>query len=397
MKKIKVGLLVGEFFSNSLPFANGKGGYGMLARNIIAEYVPNEEIEVDAIIGINNTDELIEHWVDDTKKVLFLPTEGTSLVKRAIRKFTGFKSRKIREIVDRYDIFLSIEFQSIARHVMEYASKKQKLILWIQDPRPESDWKELDTMSIKQGGVRPDKASAELLNDLYRHKRLIAVTQGKCLVPKARDLYRFPVDFSAAYLPNPVQIPEMTEEEIKQKKNNIVALARIDSVKRPWMIGEVARKLPQYEFFFLGQCHEKRIDDIMKPYYELKNCHFLGHVENEAKAKILSESKLLINTSIHEAVPVSFLEALSYGMRIVSSRNPDNITSDFGYYTGQVNGDGWDKIDLFVAGIQKLMEDENWLSESLKARAYIQSNHTIEGCRQKLREIILNATVEQGC
>lgn len=392
MKKIKVGLLVGEFFSNSLPFANGKGGYGMLARNIITEYVPNEEIEIDTIVGINNVPDLLVHLVDGKKKVLFLPKDDSSLIKRGIRKLTSFKNREIRKIVNQYDIFISIEFQSIARYVMEHASKGQKLILWIQDPRPESDWEELDTMSIKQIGMRPDKASQKLLNNLYRNKRLIPVTQGKYLVRKAIDLYRFPSGFTAFYLPNPVPFPEMREEEIKQKKNQIVALSRIDSVKRPWIIGEVAKKLPQYEFFFLGQCHEKSIDDIMKPYYELKNCHFLGHVEKEKKNEILKESKILINTSIHEAVPISFLEALSYGMHIVSNQNPDNITSNFGFYTGQINGDGYDGVDLFVEGVEKLMKDENWVITSLNARKYICTNHAITDCCEKLRKIIRDET-----
>lgn len=43
MKKVKVGLLVEEFYDKDL---GGFGGYGILAREYIAKYIPNSEIEV---------------------------------------------------------------------------------------------------------------------------------------------------------------------------------------------------------------------------------------------------------------------------------------------------------------------------------------------------------------
>lgn len=62
----------------------------------------------------------------------------------------------------------------------------------------------------------------------------------------------------------------------------------------------------------------------------------MGHVDGEEKKKYLMESKILVNTSIHEAIPISFLEALSYGTLIVSNRNPENLASQFGNWVGDV-------------------------------------------------------------
>ena len=306
---------------------------------------------------------------------------------------TFFKNKKMQNIINQYDVFLSVEFSNIANLSLSLTSRYQPLIFWIQDPRPQSDWDELDSMSIiKQNGCRPNSYMPKILNRLYKQKRLIAITQGKCLVDKAIDLYKLPEKLDAQFVPNPVVIPQISDEDIKVKKNNIVFLGRLDSVKRPWIIAEVAKQLPEYNFCFLGQYHEEETKKIMQPYYDLKNCFFLGHIEGSEKDKLLRESKILINSSIHEAVPISFLEALSYGMLLVSNRNPDNLTSEFGFYTGQVNGDGYDSIELFQKGIQLIMENETMrIDKAQQAIQYIKKHHNIARFKEDLRQTIYKA------
>jgi hypothetical protein len=76
----------------------------------------------------------------------------------------------------------------------------------------------------------------------------------------------------------------------------------------------------------------------------------------------------LINTSIHEALPVSFLEALSYGVCLVSNRNPDSLTEKFGIWTGDVLGNGFDKVDLYVDAVNSIYDDLYSNKEQLEAR-----------------------------
>ena len=70
--------------------------------------------------------------------------------------------------------------------------------------------------------------------------------------------------------------------------------------------------MPQYEFYVLGQTfrEESKNNEIMKRYQNINNLH-LRVMLKAVKRKILKDAKLLINTSIHEALPISFLEALS--------------------------------------------------------------------------------------
>lgn len=48
MGKIKVGLLIDEYFGGA---GTAFGGYGFLARRHIAKYIPNHEIEIDVLLG----------------------------------------------------------------------------------------------------------------------------------------------------------------------------------------------------------------------------------------------------------------------------------------------------------------------------------------------------------
>lgn len=400
-KQIKVGLLVGEFFSNSLPFCKGKGGYGMLARNYIAEFIPCEEIAIDCICGYNQADELLVTRIDGDKNVLFLPDSVSSLpaknrVRRLNYKINPFARKKIRNIVDEYDLFLSLEFSHIAYDVMSLASKGQKLILWIQDPRTHSDWEELDTLSvIRQTGYRPNPAFALLLSKLAGQQRLHLVSQGRCLIEKAREIYHLPKEMPVEFMPNPIHFPkEDVQNILKDKRPQILFLGRLDSVKRPWIVCEVAKQMPQYDFYFAGNNHEPRMKEIMEPYQQVPNCHFLGHIEGDKKAELLRNSMLLINTSIHEAVPISFLEALSYGTLLVSNRNPDNLTAMFGHYTGQINGEGYDGVAKFVEGIEKIMTDRAAYEKlAEEAICYIREVHGVEAFVSHLRRILLSLTV----
>lgn len=389
MEKIKVGLLVEEFFTNDIPIYACKGGYGMLARNYICKYIPSDKIQIDVIIGGNDQPYMRIEKVDNTN-LLYLPGSRPNLYHKVVDKVFRRGREAIVRIVDHYDVFISIEFTSITKLVMQHASRNQKLILWIQDPRPQADWNELGTVSlVKQNGYRPNKTMSLLVNKLYRENRIIPITQGKCLVQKAIDLYNLPKNFVAKFVPNPIDIPQLDDNEIIHKQNKIVSLGRLDSVKRTWIIAEVAKKLPQYEFYFCGQIHEKKMQEIMKPYHNLENCHFIGHIEGNEKKKLLRDSKILINSSIHEAIPISFLEAMSYGMLLVSNRNPDNLTSRFGVSVKQINGNGYDSVDSFVEAIENIMSHpEDYAKKALEARNYIQSCHSINKFIGDLRSLI---------
>lgn len=382
MKKVKVGLLVEEFYDKDL---GGFGGYGILAREYIAKYIPNSEVEIEVIIGSNSKKE-IKTITRDGIKIHYLPKNWSSkmdidfIYLNLVQKF--FKEQK-------FDVYLSIEMSKIAYEVMR-REKDKKLILWVQDSRPDYDWEEIKSVPMSneydsyinyyskwEGRIQ------NLLKKLNEEKRLILISQGEYLKKKAIDLYKLPKDTKIEYFPNPVAIND--NFNIADKKDNVLFLGRLTPVKRPWIYFELAKKFPENIFYVCGQGTE--IDEIIEKYKDVKNLKFMGHVSGEEKDRLLRECKVLVNTSIHEAIPVSFLEAISYGQKLLSCQNPDDITKNNGYFTGTILGEGLDKLGEFEKGLKICFETYN-KDEIVESIEKIKNNHNLNKFINNMRELL---------
>lgn len=383
MNKIKVGLLVEEFYDEEL---GGFGGYGILAREYIAKYIPNKDIEIEVIIG-SNKEKKVKTIEKYGTKIHYLPKNYSSKLDidfiyfNRVKKF--FKEQN-------FDIYLSIEMSKIAYEVMRI-EKNKKLIMWIQDPRPLSDWEEIRTVSnsLEYNSYlnyysKWEKKIQNLLKKLREENRLILISQGEFLKEKAKNLYKLPEKIKIKYFPNPIEIND--NFDISAKKNSILFLGRLTAVKRPWIYFELAKILPNYKFYVCGSGED--LKEIIQKYKDIKNLEFMGHVSGKEKERLLKECKVLVNTSIHEAIPVSFLEAISYGEKIVSCQNPDDITKNNGYYTGVILGDGYESVDKFRYGVEKCISEynEEEIKNSIKK---ISNNHSISKFITNMRELIL--------
>lgn len=370
---IKVGLIIDEFFGGA---GTAFGGYGFLARNLIAKFLPNEEIELDILLGKGKKNFFAECIKVDNVNLYRLPR----------RKFFAdhwLKSKK-------YDVYLSIELTS--NYVLEHEKDlNKKLILWIQDPRPKYEWDEINTVKLFPETNYYNQEIYDFVHKWYKQDRIRFISQGRFLNQKAIDLYQLNQNVDIQYMANPIEIDHDFDLDQHKKKNMVIFLGRLESVKRGWLFCEIAKLLPEYEFYMLGQVfrEEGKNSEIMNKYKNIKNLHFAGHVEGSEKEQYLKDAKLLVNTSIHEALPISFLEALSYGTLLVSNRNPEDLTEKFGVHVGDVLGDGFDKIDLYVMAIRKLMQEETKRHDLAKeAIAYIKNNHSVEQFVVDMRSLI---------
>ncbi|MGL5593621.1 MAG: glycosyltransferase, partial [Cetobacterium sp.] len=185
------------------------------------------------------------------------------------------------------------------------------------------------------------------------------------------------------YFPNPVVIND--NFNMADKKDNVLFLGRLTPVKRPWIYFELAKKFPENIFYVCGQGTE--VDKIIEKYKDVKNLKFMGHVSGEKKEQLLRECKVLVNTSIHEAIPVSFLEAISYGQKLLSCQNPDDITKNNGYFTGTILGEGLDKLSEFEKGLEICFETYNKekIAESIEK---IKNKHNLTNFIKNMRELL---------
>lgn len=371
---LKVGLIIDEFFGGA---GTAFGGYGFLAREYISKYIPNEEIQVDVLLGKGSKKLCVEEYKIDNISAYRLPR----------RKWFAKRWLKKRN----YDVYLSIELTD-SYILMNEPNKNKKLILWIQDPRPKYEWDEIETVKLFPEYNYYNQNIYDLVHDWYKQERVKFISQGNFLNQKAIDLYNLDKDVNIQYLPNPINIDESFDVQKFPKKNMIIFLGRIESVKRGWLFCEIAKKMPNYEFYVLGKTHreESKNSEIMSDYYAISNLHFVGHVEGLEKERYLKEAKILVNTSIHEALPISFLEALSYGTLLVSNRNPEDLTSKFGIHVGDVLGDGFDKVDSYVDAINHLLSNNEQREKiSKEAMEYIKTIHNVPKFISDLREVIV--------
>ena len=380
-KRIHVGLLVCEFFGAA---GTGYGGYGFLARYLVAKYLPRYDIELDVILGKNRRG-FLSHFKARREDVW---TDGfcTRLYMVPRRRF--FLLRWLKKM--RYDAFLSIELSdaSVARYCNELAIP---LVFWIQDPRPWYEWREIETMKLLPEFNYYQQRIYDHVNQLSRKGLVTFVSQAECLIDKARDLYRLSSDVQIDLLRNPVEVDVDFDLSACEKKDQILFLGRLESVKRGWLFCEIAKLLPQYQFVVCGQTFRDASKNkaLFDQYAKMPNLKFAGRVEGAEKIKYLMESKILVNTSIHEALPVSFLEAMAYGTCIVSNRNPDSLAEKFGVYVGDALGDGFDSVPRYVKGIVDLMSDDALRDKKARAAIqYVREFHLASQIFPQLREVI---------
>ena len=130
---------------------------------------------------------------------------------------------------------------------------------------------------------------------------------------------------------NPIKIQDFKKSNSNKNENNQVAwIGNFRPVKNIHKIIPIAKKFPELKFKIAG-LEFKNMDLFVKQsIVELKkinNVEFLGHLNRSQINSLLSSSNFLLNTSEYEGLSNTFLESLSTGTPIVSSKNanPDEI------------------------------------------------------------------------
>lgn len=376
-KKIKVGLIIDEFFGGA---GTAYGGYGFLARKYICKYIPNEDIQIDVLLCRGKGLFAKKYHVDDVD--LYELPKYKTLARAWLKR-------------QKYDVYLSIELTYDFVLKME-PDERKKLILWIQDPRPKSAWENvINTMESIKDPCFYCQRNYDTVNRLYKQNRVKFISQGNTLTPLGMELYNLPQDTPVQYLPNPVDIDFNYKFDITKKKKQIIFLGRLEAQKRCWLFCEIAKRMPEYEFYVLGQFFRYKEDNerMLKPYMnvDIPNLHFVGHCDGEKKKELIRDSRLLLSTAIWEGIPISWLECLSYGTLLVSDLERENLVKNFGAFVGEVLGDGFEKVENYIPAIKELMEnDELYTQKAESAIEYIRKNHNIPKFVEDMRNVILS-------
>jgi len=344
---MKLGIVANEFFDEKI---GRVGGFGWAARQVATFFNSRPDLDVDVVFlaaGIKNRTGASYTRVHDTLFVF----ESTGA--------------KYRETIRNHaiDLVLTIDYRPRYRRVLGVLDQVPTII-WVRDPRPPGVVKRLSTLTIPgDDSARPqginviDCTSLAILTDprLNGARSLMFATPARSLGRFVESTYNIP-NATCIFLPNIVDVGR--EPVTKYRKPRVVFVGRLDPIKRPWLFVDLARRFPGAEFLMLGKSHFCGPGSWV-PRTLPNNLRLLGHVDGKQKFQLLSSAWILVNTSIHESLPTSFLEALSFETPLLACTNQEEVVSRFGIFTGEFDGHGMQGIPWFVSGLQQLIEDNN--------------------------------------
>jgi glycosyltransferase involved in cell wall biosynthesis len=380
--KIKLGVVANEFFELSL---GRMGGFGWATRQVAKCFGRDPSLGVDVVFLAGETygtPEYPESTIHNTRIVL-----------RQKNKLEYYR----RLWAERFDLILSIDYRPNYRSIF-WVLPRTPILVWVRDPRPPEDMAKINTARIPgaedifpQGLKSPDCTSlAEVVNiSKWLIRPILFATPAPFLRDKVLGTYGVQPS-TVTFLPNIIDIEP--GEVIKSEKPTVVFLARLDPYKRPWLFVELARHFPDVEFIFLGKPHFKG-EGAWEPNNLPNNVQLMGHVDGKEKIRILSSAWVLINTSIHEGLAVSFQEALKCETPLLSCLDPENVVSRFGIYVGRYDGTGMEGIPKFIEGLTHLLENKELRTRLGKeGREWVTENHN----KSRFVEVFYNLCSKVG-
>jgi len=169
----------------------------------------------------------------------------------------------------------------------------------------------------------------------------------------------------------------VAEHQYNQRK--VIWVGRIQAVKRmEWLI-DIAEKLPQVNFEVIGpnDHNHSYTEKILPEANKVGNIKFRGKISRKDMPEIYKNATLLLNTSIYEGFPNTYLEAWSYGVPTVCSIDPP-------------------VKDRLVDALEALISDKNkWQQCSVNSINYCKENHSINRVLKKFECEFLEFSCQQ--
>ena len=381
---LRLGIVTNEILE---PGLSRLGGFGYAASSVADVFAANPQF------GVNATIVACERLNTDSHQTS-LTVKGVRVLLR--QEHTPAWADALRR--EALDLLLCIDYRSSYDLVL---GSRTPAIIWVQDPRTWEDVAHIRTLTV------PGSATSDVPGIAYTPTRGLlriavqSVLTGRGIAfpftspdlrRKFRSCYGFPPAFRTRVLPF-VTAPTVGPM-LKSQKPLVVFLGRLDPIKRPWIAVELARAMPDVRVAVLGQNH---FPEAWQPRDPPSNVELVGHVSGEEKAAWLSQGWVLLNSSIHEALPVSFLEALAHEMPIVSCVDPGGIVSSYGLHVPMSAGDGLQTLPAFSAAVRRLVEDRALaLRLGQAGREWVTEHHSLEEFMRALRSLCRVLGVERG-
>lgn len=337
---MRVCLISTELFSRG-----SYAGFGRATRTIGAE-LARRGVDVSAVVPVRRgrTPETFE-------------LDGISVHEFAPHRFS--ETRDVYRQIDA-DVYHS-EDPSLGTYIASRAMPGRAHLVTFRDPMTWRDW----LIELKAADVRSPAWflwPGYVENPFVRHairKADRRYTAAGFLVEKIRQKYRLPADF----LPTPVNIPDRVEKALQP---TVCFVGRLDRRKRPELFFRLALAFPDVRFIAVGSTVDGERDlHLRTEAASIPNLELTGTIdqfESGRLAEIYSESWVLVNCSLREGLPNTFLEAAASRCAILSTVDPDGFASQFGHHAA--DGD-------LATGLRHLLESDRWRAAGERGHAHV--------------------------
>ena len=180
-----------------------------------------------------------------------------------------------------------------------------------------------------------------------------------------------------------IKIPfEISESKIAEKKKpyTILWVGSMAKVKQPQLFLNLAKEIPYANFQMIGGHYDNwdLFNKMKKEAGELNNFNFLGVVPFDEIDNYFREASILVNTSMFEGFPNSFIQAWMNNIPVISLVDPDGIISDnsMGFHSKN--------FENLREDLKILLEDDKLrVQMGQNGRQYIEKEHDIKNIIQE--------------
>ncbi len=155
----------------------------------------------------------------------------------------------------------------------------------------------------------------------------------------------------------------------RQREVDVLWVNNLRPFKRPDLLLELAKLLPQYRFAMIGgeQPGFAELYQTMREQAEsIPNLTFHGRVPYHDMDRHYAGARVFVNTSDNEGFPNSYLQSWIRGTPVLAFFDPDQLIAREGL------GQGATSLAQLAEGVTTMLEDDAaWLAASLRCKAYM--------------------------
>ena len=168
-------------------------------------------------------------------------------------------------------------------------------------------------------------------------------------------------------------IPQKLLPDFNKTRKTVLTIARIAPPKNLNLFLETAKKLPQYDFLWLGGSPDYSVDELYKMYSVPENVKLFGDVPNASN--YINICDLFVLFSNFEGLPMTIIEAMSQKKAVVAS-NVGGIYELVDSSNGKLIEN---TVEDASHAVESILENDN-LRQQMEQKSYekYQCNFTLE-------------------